>query len=69
MLEKDPAKRPDIRQLFKEIVVLESIKELIIILDSADTVFDIVMNSITLKKMFKPDIVHKGLFSSSKCAN
>jgi len=68
MLEKDPAKRPDIRELFKEKIVIESIQKLFEILDE-ETAFDVFMKSIAVKKIINPDNILTKLFGASKCIN
>jgi DUF1009 family protein len=68
MLEKDPAKRPDIRELFKEKIVIESIQKLFEILDE-ETAIDVFMKSIAVKKIINPDNILTKLFGTSKCIN
>jgi hypothetical protein len=69
MLEKDPVKRPDIRELFEEKIVIESIQKLFEILDE-ETAFDVFMKSIAVKKIIiNPDNILTKLFGASKCIN
>ena len=67
MIEKDPVRRPDIRQLFEEKIVIESIQKLFEILDE-ETAFDVFMKSIAVQKIIKPENMRRtGLFAASKC--
>jgi hypothetical protein len=68
MLEKDPAKRPDIRELFEEKIVIESIQKLFEILDE-ETAIDVFMKSIAVQKIIKLENIRTGLFGASKCIN
>ncbi len=68
MLEKDPEKRPDIKQLFEDKIVIKSIQKLFEILDK-ETAIEVFEKSIEAQKIIKPENIRTGLFAASKCLN
>jgi hypothetical protein len=62
MLQKDPNKRPDVHQLFKEAKVIEGMQYLSEVLDE-ETTKQLIEKNITVKSIFDKR------FKDSKCAN
>jgi len=62
MLQKDPNKRPDVLQLFKEPKVIEGMQYLSEVLDE-ETTKQVIEKNITVKSIFYSP------FKFSKCAN